>query len=1131
MKKRNRNNSKGWRASAYGVAFLLLMMAGCDNATSPNQDLTSSYDTPVTMQSGDAMNTTIDEQPIYAADGFYFLAPMVKDSEYSGTFDAGLSPVVEICETTACATIHKSFDMDGEGSEGVRLDEDDEHYIVNWHTDQTGTEVGQTYRIRVSVAGTVLAHADIQMAENGRDAKNITDDEAIALVDGRTLPIKFRVEDGAVYVTDSGGGTITSEDGLVTLEIPEHAIDGTIGITISSVIDELDDEDVIPGTLFDFGPSGMQFSEPVTITIKYDPIKLSDGMNENRLSIQKFIDGEWTQIQASSVNLTNNTVKASLNSFSLYSIGEGEAFTLNLNQSFNFVTGTIDLLEDSEFYLPSSSAEKFWANNDGMQGMTDIGITTGPLEDVIIPENGYERNGVDIVLGHTYVSKINSNKNLTDVYGALRVEAHDPAISVTFDWAIILAEQLQTVIIPGTWSIDLESGEIGSTSDSKMDLFWVQKTLTERELRPINGALINNLGMVNFNNLTYENLLELSYTSSAINGSNDDNEMPVGTVIAVRTAEGNIAKLEVLELNMESRELTISYKLYVTPEDLCDGVICSDGYFCAAGTCFPDDGPDPCAGVNCTDGYSCHGGTCFPDCTEEEAADPESHCFEGCPDGQTLDEETGSCVMDACADVNCADGYFCSGGACFQECSEEEAADPENLYCFEGCPDGEVEVLDPENNLVCLVETDPCDGIVCGDGYSCNGGACFQDCSEEDTTDPENLACYVEPDPCDGIVCADGYSCNGGACFLDCTEEDTTDPGNLLCFEGCPDGQILDEENLVCYDGPDPDDLSWHPMGSGMSDVVQSLVIYDGDLIAGGHFSSADGEVAQRIARLNGSVWESMGDGMNGNVSSLIVYEGELIAGGQFTNADGSTANRIARWNGTEWHALGAGLNDRVLALSIYNGELIAGGYFTSAGGRSALHIARWDGSEWWPLGAGITSSGSATRVQSLTVYDGSLVVGGVFNEVAGIETTGVARWDGTEWHEIGGGTDSAVFALTVHNGDLVAGGGFSSAGSVGARRVARWNGSVWQSMGSGLDERVFSLSVHNGALIAGGFFSSAIQKWDDSSWLPIGDGMTGGTLPTVNTVVDFGGGLVAGGRFILADGVEANNIARWGTP
>jgi len=306
------------------VALLLLMMAGCDNATSPNQDLTSSYDLPETMQSGDAINTTIDELPIYTVPGFYFLAPMVKGSEYSGTFDAGLSPVVEICETTACAAIHESFDMDGEGSERVRLDEEDEHYIVNWHTDQTGTEVGQTYRIRVSVAGTVLAHADIQMAENGRDAKNITDDEAIALVDGRTLPIKFRVEEGAVYVTDSGGGTIISEDGLVTLEIPENAIDGEIGITISSAMDELDDEDVIPGTLFDFGPSPFTFNEPVILTIIFDPANLPAGVSEDELRLLAVVDGEWVQLPGSSVDLSNSTVTGPLDSFSRKGVGRGK---------------------------------------------------------------------------------------------------------------------------------------------------------------------------------------------------------------------------------------------------------------------------------------------------------------------------------------------------------------------------------------------------------------------------------------------------------------------------------------------------------------------------------------------------------------------------------------------------------------------------------------------------------------------------------------------------------------------------------------------------------------------------------------------------------------------------------------
>ena len=39
MKKRNNTTSNGWRASAYGVAFLLMMMAGCDNLTSPDASI------------------------------------------------------------------------------------------------------------------------------------------------------------------------------------------------------------------------------------------------------------------------------------------------------------------------------------------------------------------------------------------------------------------------------------------------------------------------------------------------------------------------------------------------------------------------------------------------------------------------------------------------------------------------------------------------------------------------------------------------------------------------------------------------------------------------------------------------------------------------------------------------------------------------------------------------------------------------------------------------------------------------------------------------------------------------------------------------------------------------------------
>ena len=88
----------------------------------------------------------------------------------------------------------------------------------------------------------------------------------------------------------------------------------------------------------------------------------------------------------------------------------------------------------------------------------------------------------------------------------------------------------------------------------------------------------------------------------------------------------------------------------------------------------------------------------------------------------------------------------------------------------------------------------------------------------------------------------------------------------------------------------------------------------------------AGGESANRIARWNGSSWSELGSGMNDWVHALTVYNGQLIAGGQFTTAGGETVNRIARWDGESWSALGSGMNDSVHSLIIYNGDLIAGG-------------------------------------------------------------------------------------------------------------------------------------------------------------------------------------------------------------
>jgi uncharacterized delta-60 repeat protein len=97
-------------------------------------------------------------------------------------------------------------------------------------------------------------------------------------------------------------------------------------------------------------------------------------------------------------------------------------------------------------------------------------------------------------------------------------------------------------------------------------------------------------------------------------------------------------------------------------------------------------------------------------------------------------------------------------------------------------------------------------------------------------------------------------------------------------------------------------DFSFNP-GTGFKDAVQSVVMQlDGKIIISGWFTSFDGAVTNRIARLNsdGSLDTSfnIGSGFNGQVNSTpIQADGKIIVGGNFTSFNGVSRNRIARLN------------------------------------------------------------------------------------------------------------------------------------------------------------------------------------------------------------------------------------------
>ena len=205
--------------------------------------------------------------------------------------------------------------------------------------------------------------------------------------------------------------------------------------------------------------------------------------------------------------------------------------------------------------------------------------------------------------------------------------------------------------------------------------------------------------------------------------------------------------------------------------------------------------------------------------------------------------------------------------------------------------------------------------------------------------------------------------------------------------------------NLARWDG-----AAWYDVGGGVTggvpmSVVYGLAEYGGNLAVGGNFTSAGAVAANSVASWSGSAWTAFGSGIGGALSAnpvfeLLVFGGNLVAAGEFTTAGGAAANRIASWNGSAWSTFGSGMSFRIEALCILDNKLVAGGMFTSAGGTAASRIARWDGSSWKALGKGVSGGiFGLTGIIGLAVYDDKIVAGGNFTK-AGTKTAGhIAGW------------------------------------------------------------------------------------------------------------------------------------------
>lgn len=194
------------------LGLLLLLSACADAATDP-------FVAPAEGNAAisDAMHGQ-DRNP-----HFFWLPPMVDQpaSALLGEPELQASPrVVVVCRATnqlaSCDTAQAiestvTPGMLAEFTRGAGLDAGSSMFQVDFDTRAFGLSASSadgtsftTYRVVVytdplpDLGGPfVLGYADFQVGETGREAKNLTTGDMIGLVDGRTLPVKFRIDKGA----------------------------------------------------------------------------------------------------------------------------------------------------------------------------------------------------------------------------------------------------------------------------------------------------------------------------------------------------------------------------------------------------------------------------------------------------------------------------------------------------------------------------------------------------------------------------------------------------------------------------------------------------------------------------------------------------------------------------------------------------------------------------------------------------------------------------------------------------------------------------------------------------------------------------------------------------------------------
>jgi len=250
-------------------------------------------------------------------------------------------------------------------------------------------------------------------------------------------------------------------------------------------------------------------------------------------------------------------------------------------------------------------------------------------------------------------------------------------------------------------------------------------------------------------------------------------------------------------------------------------------------------------------------------------------------------------------------------------------------------------------------------------------------------------------------------------------------------------------------------------------------------LYFGGQFNAINQFTTNAIIKFDGNTFDTLQCGMDGDwpgnwvttIRDMVMYKNKLYVFGDFTRAGYRSSPKMAIWNGASWDSLRAyGFPDFAYML---NDEMYVWG-LDSIDGLNITGLARFDGTNWHDVPTPHTPGHTADYVVN---FQGKLYKSGQVTPSS--SDANLSYSDGTNWIPwvgILGDNNKSVFGMKVIDTLLFVYGRFYSIAGTQCAGLAAYNGKNWYGFGQGLStnggwETVNNIQKINGELYITGLF------------------------------------------------------------